>query len=67
MFYKGAKKGRSLEEYVYGYVNFCLNFKIEITNKDLEELIDDYVKKDLELDEVLYVDSDSIKEEILWF
>lgn len=46
-------EGLSIEEYVYGFVNFCLTFDIEITNKNLEQLIDSYVRRKLELDDII--------------
>jgi len=46
----------SIEEYLYGFVNFCLTFNIKLNNKKLEEVIDYYTKTKLELDNVIFAE-----------
>lgn len=46
-------EGLSIEEYVYGYVNFCLTFDIKMDNESLEQVIDSYVRRKLELDDII--------------
>ena len=46
----------SIEEYLYGYVNFCLTFGIKLNNKKLEEVLDYYTKTKLELDNVIFTE-----------
>lgn len=46
----------SLEEYLYGYVNFCLTFGIKLNNKKLEEVIDYYTRTKLELNKNIYTE-----------
>lgn len=43
----------SIEEYLYGFVNFCLTFNIEMNNKVLDDLLDNYTKQKLELDKIV--------------
>lgn len=51
----------SIEEYLYGYVNFCLTFGIKLNNKKLEEVLDYYTKTKLELEDYVTVNDNDIR------
>lgn len=51
----------SIEEYVYGYVNFCLTFNIPLNNDILEEVINYYTMQKLELEDYVTVNDNDIR------